>query len=319
MLTVNRTDVVVGALMQPRSIDPLPAVAGSPAVHGSPGDTDAWICLACGTSNPAAAAICAGCGRRFADQFETARPLVSQRLRSIALGARELGIVFVLYLLWQLGTGLSLTHSHGAFARARAIWRLERDLHLPSEVWVQRAILAHHTLVRALDLFYLSAHVGSLAIFLPWLFLLHRDHYKGWRNVLVGVTAISLAIQLVSIAPPRLLPSLGFVDTATRYHQSVYTGLGSGLTDQLSTMPSIHVAWAVIVACAVVSVSRNRYRWWVIAHPILTVYVVVATANHFWLDAAAATVIVGVVLAIQRALIARRTNKGTPNPRFGST
>jgi hypothetical protein len=275
-----------------------PSMSASAPAAGTP----AWTCLACRWANPVAADLCGGCGRRFADQFETAQPIISARLRSLALGARELGIVFVLFIGWRLATGFSLTHGDGAFTRGRDIWQFERDIHLPSEVWVQRGVLAHPIVVRALDLFYLSAHLGGLAIFLCWLFLRHRDQYSRWRNVIVGFTVIALAVQLVSIAPPRLLPGAS-------YHQSAYTGLGSGFADQLSTMPSIHVGWAMIIAIAVISASRSRYRWWVIAHPVVTVYVVVATANHFWLDAVAAIAIVGVVLAIQAAITRRRSRR----------
>jgi hypothetical protein len=279
-----------------------PGLVGVVTTGDGAGAVPAWTCLACRWSNLEAVDVCAGCQRRFIDQFETSRPLVSPRLHSVVLGARELGVVFVLLISWRLATGFSLTHSIGAFSRGRTIWQLERALHLPSEAWVQRGVLAHPVVVKALDFFYLSAHLGGLAIFLLWLFLAHRASYSPWRNVVVGFTAVALAIQMISIAPPRLVPGLGMVDTAVRYHQSAYTGLGSGFTDQVSTMPSIHVGWAVIIAVAVISVSHSRYRWWVIAHPVLTVYVVVATANHFWLDAVAAIAIVGLVLAAQAAI-----------------
>jgi hypothetical protein len=267
----------------------------TPAVVG-------WTCLACRWVNVSTVAPCGGCGRRFADQFETARPAMSPRLHAIAVGAREFGLVFVLFVAWRLATGFSLTHGTGAIARGRDLWNLERRLRLPSEAWVQRGVIAHPIVVQSLDVFYLAAHVGGLAIFLGWLFLRHRDSYNRWRNVVVAFTAIALAIQLVSIAPPRLVPGLGLVDTAARYHQSAYAGPGSSFTDQLSTMPSIHVGWALIVALAVITASTSRYRWWIVLHPVVTIYVVVATANHFWLDAVAAAAIVGVVLGLERVV-----------------
>ena len=68
----------------------------------------------------------------------------------------------------------------------------------------------------------------------------------------------------------------------------------SGITvDQLSAMPSVHVGWAVLVGLGGAPVSRSRYRWWVLIHPVLTVFVVVATANHFWLDG----IVAGLLLA----------------------
>jgi hypothetical protein len=91
------------------------------------------------------------------------------------------------------------------------------------------------------------------------------------------------------------------VDLAGRYHQSVYSGLGKGITDQLSSVPSVHVGWAVIVAAAVIMVSRSRWRWLAIAHPLVTAYVIVVTANHYWLDGLAAIIVLaGVAIAARR-------------------
>jgi hypothetical protein len=82
----------------------------------------------------------------------------------------------------------------------------------------------------------------------------------------------------------------GFVDTALLYNQSVY---GNGLAvDQLSAMPSVHVAWAVVVGWYAVKVSTSRFRWLAVGHTAMTVFCVVATANHWWLDGIVASVIV---------------------------
>ena len=65
-------------------------------------------------------------------------------------------------------------------------------------------------------------------------------------------------------------------------------------------MPSVHVAWALLVGFGAVMVSSSRSRWLVLAHPIVTVLVVVATGNHFWLDGIVAGVLLGVALFAQR-------------------
>jgi len=108
----------------------------------------------------------------------------------------------------------------------------------------------------------------------------------------------------VAVAPPRLYPELGFVDTAKLYDQSVYGTIGHGLSDQMSAMPSIHVAWALIVGIGTVTISKSRWRWLALVHIALTLWAVVATANHWWLDGIVAGMIVAVVLAWQRLLAA---------------
>jgi hypothetical protein len=88
---------------------------------------------------------------------------------------------------------------------------------------------------------------------------------------------------MIAVAPPRLIPQTGLVDTATVYHQSVYATFGD-LADQFAAMPSIHVGWAVLIAFAVVTSSPSRWRWLAAVHAVLTIFVVVVTANHYWLD-----------------------------------
>ena len=217
--------------------------------------------------------------------------------RSLVPYAREIGVIAGLYALWQLAGELSVLGTSGAFARARWIENVQQDWHLPAESSVQHAITGHPDVVQACNIYYATMHFGGLFAFLLWLFLRHRDAYPRVRLTLVTSTLACLLLQLIPVAPPRLLP--GYVDTARQYGQSVYSlGLAP---DQLSAMPSVHVAWAVLVGWAVVRISTSRWRWLALIHPIVTVYVVVATANHFWLDGVVAIVVLALCAAAQRA------------------
>ncbi|MDQ1721499.1 MAG: hypothetical protein QOI26_1233 [Pseudonocardiales bacterium] len=210
---------------------------------------------------------------------------------------REAGLVAALYTLWQLACSLSVLGSAGAFSRARWIVRLEQASQLPSERDTQRLITGQPLLTQSANWYYAAMHFAALGALLLWLFARHRQRYPEVRNVLVLLTASSLLIQLLPVAPPRLLPELGYVDTAARYGQSVYNVSGISV-DQLAAMPSVHVGWALLVAWAVLRISASRYRWWVLAHPALTVFVVVATANHFWLDGVVAAVLLALSIAL---------------------
>jgi hypothetical protein len=208
------------------------------------------------------------------------RYLPRPSLRRLSPIAAEAAIIAALYALWQLAGSFSVVGTAGAFARARWIVRFEHGW-LPSEVDVQRLVLPHRWLGEFCNLYYASMHFFALGALLLWVFLRHRDRYPRLRMTVVLLTAACLLIQLMPVAPPRLLPQYGFVDLATRYGQSVYAGTG---LDALSAMPSVHVGWAVLVGLTAVRVSPSRWRWLVLAHPVVTIFVVVATANHFWLD-----------------------------------
>ena len=228
------------------------------------------------------------------------RPLTSRWAVRITAFAREMAIMFTLYAVWRLANRLSLMQVDGAIWRGRWLWDLERAWHLPSEVTVQQLALPHSLLVQAANVYYAVAHVPALIIFLVWLFALHRPEYPRIRNALALSTGACLLIQLIPLAPPRLVPGLGIVDTPLLFHQSVYGPIGTGMAAQLSAMPSVHVAWALIVGLGAVTVSRSRWRWLVLAHPVLTIWVVVVTGNHYWLDGAAAAVLLALALAAQR-------------------
>ncbi len=216
---------------------------------------------------------------------------------------REAGVVVALYALWQLAGSLATGGLAQALRHAWWIWHVERTLHLPSELDVQRLLLPHPLLSQAANIYYATMHFGVLIAVLIWMFAWHRDRYPAMRNAMAASTAICLLISFIPVAPPRMLPELGFVDLAARYGESVYTALGLG-ADQLSAMPSVHVAWAMLVSWAVITSGVSRWRWLILLHPAVTVFVVVGTGNHFWADGIVATTVVALVLGT-RALVLR--------------
>jgi hypothetical protein len=208
--------------------------------------------------------------------------------RFAAAACFETGFVCALFALWQLANRLTRGHTTGGLDRGRAIWHAERVLHLPSERSVQDLILGHPSIVRAANYYYDTAHLSLMLVFLIWLWLRHRDRYPFFRNMIVAFTGMSLLVQMIAVAPPRLIGGTGLVDTAALYGQSVYAVIGSGIADEYAAMPSIHVGWAFLISIAVVSAGTSRWRWIAALYGPLTFFVVVATANHYWLDGIAA-------------------------------
>jgi len=210
-----------------------------------------------------------------------------RRMRAVGAFARETAVIGFLYGLWQLAGKLSVTGTSGAMARSRWIQRFEHDVGLPSEHALQHAVLHARLVVEGANLYYASMHMTVMLIFLVWLFVRHRGSYRPVRQVMAWTTLGCLLVQLLPVAPPRMLP--GIVDTAMLYHQSVYA---NGLPiDQLSAMPSVHVAWATLVGYYAWRISPSRWRWLGPAHAVITVLVVVVTGNHWWLDGIVAVAI----------------------------
>ncbi len=239
-----------------------------------------------------------------------------RRGRAAVAAVRESGIVLALFSFWQLAGTLAHHSAAGAVGRGERILEIERTLHIATEHGTQDLVLPHSLLTQLCNGFYVYGHFNGLIIFLGWIFWRHRSLYPSVRMSVVLVTASCFLLHLVKVAPPRLLPGGGFVDTAARYGQSVYGPTTVEVADQLSAFPSVHVGWAAIVAWWSWRASPWRWGWVGVAHFLATSFVVVATANHYWLDGIAAMGILAVALALQAVVPAawRRVRRPAAAP-----
>ena len=230
--------------------------------------------------------------------------------RSLAAFGLEAALVLSLYALWQLAGRLSVVRVDEGLANGRWVYRTQHALGLPSETVLQNWTIAHPWIARFTNGYYAIVHAPAMLIALLWLFLSHRDCYAWWRTALALTTFVCLLIQFIPVAPPRMFPEYGFVDVARLFGQSVYGPIGQGIADQLSAMPSVHVAWAVWVGAVVVFASSSRWRWLVLAHPLATIFAVSATANHWWLDGIVAAALLAIAVLTERSFARARAHIG---------
>ena len=243
--------------------------------------------------------------------------------RHIAPVAAEFALIASLYSVWRLARMLPIASTHGAVHRAHEIATFQTFLHLPSELSLQHFVMAHERLADFTTWFYATVHVPALIGFLVWLFFRHRDKYPHWRNGLALVTAGCLIIRFIRVAPPRFLPDLGYVDLSNHFGPSVYSAdPTTGVSDQFAAMPSIHVAWAAVVSFGIIAASTSRWRWFFLLHVVLTMLVVSATGNHWWLDGIVAIGLLAGSLAIDTAVRnyvrARSADGAVPGPELGA-
>jgi hypothetical protein len=214
---------------------------------------------------------------------------------------RELLLVAVLFLMYKLGRQALAGDVPAAYANAADIWHLERAWGLPSEAALQQTILGHGWLVRAANLYYAGVHFPATAALLLWTYRRRPDLYRWARTTLAALTATAFVVHvLIPLAPPRLLATAGMVDTGNVVGPSVYTATTDSIANQYAAMPSLHVGWAAVVAIVLVRATRSRWRWLWLLHPLATLAVVVVTANHYWLDAAVALLLLGAILLVSR-------------------
>lgn len=213
---------------------------------------------------------------------------------------RELALVTALFVVYKLGRLLANGHETRAFHNADAVWDAERALGLPPETAVQHLLLGSRPLVEAANTYYAAVHFPATVAFLIWLYRYRPAHYLWSRRALALLTAVALVLHLlVPLAPPRMTAVTGMIDTAQAYGPSVYGASpeADSMANQFAAMPSLHFGWALMVALGLAAATRGRWRRLWLLHPLVTLVVIVGTANHYWLDALVAAALLGATLA----------------------
>ena len=211
-----------------------------------------------------------------------------------------LGALLALYLFLRFSMKGSIGDAVG---NAHRVVQVERAFGVFSESNVQSLALHSKDVILFLNSYYLLAHFTVTSLFFAWMLIRKPDAYPTVRRVLIIMTAIGLAIHAAyPLAPPRMLPDMGFIDTGRLFGPSPYGDTSKGLANQFAAMPSLHFGWALLVAWGAVKYSRSRWRRLLILHPLLTLAAIIITANHYWLDAVVATFIFLTALNIDGAL-----------------
>ncbi|WP_406499506.1 phosphatase PAP2 family protein [Streptomyces sp. NBC_00846] len=220
---------------------------------------------------------------------------------------RELLLVVGLFVTYKLGRQAATGHVEEAYRNAGNVWDFERSAHLPGEGAVQSLLLHNETLIHLANTYYAIVHFPATLLFLVWLYWRRPRHYVWSRRILAALTGAALALHLLfPLAPPRLLAATGLVDTGQVYGPTVYgaTPATDSMANQFAAMPSLHFGWAAMVAVGLIVATRSRWRWLWLLHPLVTLLVIVGTANHYWLD----SIVVSALLALAfAALPLRRT------------
>ncbi|ATY95512.1 hypothetical protein CVT27_08440 [Streptomyces cavourensis] len=187
--------------------------------------------------------------------------------------------------------GRPLAEEHG-----RQIHAIEQWLHIDIELWVNHTVVEITWLREFFDYYYSTFHfIVPLAI-LGVLYARRPADYRWARTSIGFATVLALVgFWLYPLAPPRLMPGLGFIDTIHGVQDFAKPDYGTltGVTNQYAAMPSLHFGWSLW--CGVVIVILAPKLWMKalgLLHPLFTIAAIVATANHWVLDAVGGALVV---------------------------
>ena len=220
---------------------------------------------------------------------------------------RQLVLFAGAYYAYRIVRGFADGQTAVAFDHARDLVHAERSVGLFFEPGLQDLLLSQAWIRDGANFMYVNSHFIVTTTFLIWLYLASNNAYYYVRNMFM--IAMGLALLLYAVyptAPPRLLPEWGFTDTVAEAVGPAAENTAAVLYNPYAAVPSMHVAFALMIAIPAMKLVSNRlvrYAW--AAYPGIVTFVVVVTANHFWLDAAFGAAVAGISAVTASAALGR--------------
>lgn len=227
----------------------------------------------------------------------------------------QLLVVVVAYTLYQNTRGLinDQLGASRAFANADWIVSTERLLHLDMEGGIQSFARSIPGLSDASSLMYINAQFSVTFGAMIYIYFRHNQAFGFVRNMFIGAWTLALVgYVLMPTAPPRLVPGLGIHDAVaemTNVDPTDQTSTVSKLYNPYAAVPSMHVGFSLMIGIPLAKLSKHRVTkvFWGI-YPVVVLFVVMATGNHFFLDGVFGALAVGI-----SALVARRLGQLRPH------
>ncbi|MFJ2769850.1 bifunctional glycosyltransferase 87/phosphatase PAP2 family protein [Streptomyces sp. NPDC087300] len=189
--------------------------------------------------------------------------------------------------------GRTTAEHHGEQVHA-----IERFLHIDVEHWFNHLTARTGWLESFFNFYYTSFHFVVPLTVLAVLYVRRPAEYRWARSALGFATVLALVgFWAYPLAPPRLMPDLGFIDTVHGVQDFTKPNYGTltDLTNQYAAMPSLHFGWSLWCGLVIAIVAP---KWWMKAlgllHPFFTVCAIVGTGNHWVLDAVGGAAVVGI-------------------------
>lgn len=225
---------------------------------------------------------------------EAGPPVARTRLARLRAPRRprlwfEVLLIAVSYWTYSLIRNAVPAHKDTALRNAHWIWDAEQYLGLAVERSVNHGVNSVTWLIVGMNYYYATLHFVVTISVLVWLYRWHPGRYAAIRLVLFATTGVALVgFFFFPLAPPRLMPDMDFIDTVLVHHTwgSLASGNLAEVSNQYAAMPSMHIGWSTWCGITIAALAGPR---WVktlgVLYPVATLVVIVATANHFWLDA----------------------------------
>ncbi len=222
--------------------------------------------------------------------------------------ARQLSLFVVAELCYEAVRGVADGQRAIAITNGQNVIDFEKGTHTFFEPHLQSVFIDHRWIIDFANFMYMNSHFVVTTAFLVWLYLFRNQNFYFVRNmfmVAMGLAVVGYA--LLPTAPPRLFPSDHLVDTITQYAQVNHdSGLVKLFINPYAAIPSMHVAFSTMIGVTGVLISRRTITktLWAM-YPFLVFWVVIVTANHFWVDGAFGLLVAALSAVTATQILAR--------------
>lgn len=224
------------------------------------------------------------------------------------VGLHEAAVVVAAFLVYFFIRGAVVDRAGEAIARGSDLIALEQRMGIYWELQMQSWIVDRYWLIKAMNWIYFWGHMPLVILLAIWLYTRHRHTYTLVRNAFLASGAIGVVIYWAfPVAPPRLIPFAGFIDTMAIYDRVGYSAQeAKAFVNPYAAVPSLHFGWSLLLGFAVAWVTKSwAMRAFGVVWPLAMFFAVVMTGNHFILDAVFGGIVsfagLGIAFALERA------------------
>jgi hypothetical protein len=222
---------------------------------------------------------------------------------------RQIALFGAAYFAYRVVRGGVDGRAAAAFQHARDLINIERGMHVFVEPSVQAWASGSQLVIDISSWIYVNAQTTTMIAALLWLYVQRNSSFYFVRNMMIVAMAIALVGYIVfPTAPPRMLPEWGFADTVSNFTGgNSDSGAVSAMFNPYAAIPSMHLAMAMMIGWPLARLVRPRpLRIFWAGYPLLMLFVIVVTGNHFLIDGALGALTAGLAALVARSLARAR-------------
>ena len=207
---------------------------------------------------------------------------------------RQVLIMLACYVAYDLSRALAQGREAIAMANGIYFMNLEKALGIWWEPWIQGRVSAVEPLMTTLVWVYQYAHLPVIIGTMIWAFMQRREQWAFYRNWFLAMNFVAvLVFALLPTAPPRMIFTSGVADM--NFLHGIRTAIleNGMLANPFAAMPSLHFGYALFIGLLLYALADGRWmRYLGFFYAFVVFVTIVATGNHFIVDAVAGGLVV---------------------------